>query len=118
MSTIETAAGHPGEPIFAHQFDSIEQQREAETIGFWSFLITEVMFFGGLFAAYSVYRFLYPHAYHEASEAMNLMLGTINTGVLLLSSFTMVLAVHQCRQGNRKLLILFLGITLLCAFGF
>src|SRR5262245_9925833 len=98
------AGGYAGKPMLAHQFDSVSQQRETELLGMWTFLITEVMFFGGLFAAYILYRWMYPHAWHEASEQMNLMLGTVNTGVLLFSSFTMVLAVHFCHTGNRKMI--------------
>src|SRR4051812_27620846 len=104
--------------LVAHQFDSIEQQRDADALGMWVFLVTEVMFFGGLFAAYSVYRYLYPHAYEEVSRYMNLFLGTLNTGVLLTSSFSMVMAVHYCREGKKKALILSLLFTILCAFIF
>lgn len=107
-----------GNALHAHQFDSIEQQRETELLGMWAFLVTEVMFFGGLFAVYAVYRFMYPGAYHELSENMSVVLGTINTGVLLFSSFTMVLAVHYCRAGRMRATIVSLLVTILCAFGF
>src|SRR3954463_3448553 len=77
----------------AEQFESVEQQHEAATLGIWTFLATEVLFFGGLFMAYVVYRFLYPQAFAEASHHTNLLFGTVNTAVLLTSSLTMALAV-------------------------
>lgn len=104
---------HGANPALAHQFDSIEQQREASVLGMWVFLVTEVMFFGGLFAAYAIYRYLYPEAYHEGSEHMDVFLGTLNTGVLLTSSFTMVLAVHFSKLGDVKRLQQMLWITFL-----
>jgi cytochrome c oxidase subunit 3 len=113
-----SSAAHSAHGIHAHQYDSIEQQREAELLGFWAFLVTEVMFFGGLFAAYAVYRFWYPQAFHELSQEMSVVFGTVNTGVLLFSSFTMVLAVHYCKLGNRKASAWSMIITMICAFVF
>ena len=78
----------------AHQFDDLEQQEEADTLGMWLFLATEIMLFGGLFLGYAVYRFLYPEGWIEGSHHNNVVLGTINTAVLLVSSLTMALAVH------------------------
>ncbi|HYR42215.1 MAG TPA: cytochrome c oxidase subunit 3 family protein, partial [Terriglobia bacterium] len=66
----------------AHQFDDIEQQHESASLGMWIFLATEVMFFGGMFLGYSVYRSLYAAAYGEASRHLDIVLGAINTGVL------------------------------------
>lgn len=113
---MSTAAGH--NKYLAHQFETIEQQRDTALIGMWAFLVTEVMFFGGLFAAYSIYRFLYPEAYLMGSHHMNLLLGTINTGVLLTSSFTMVLAVHYAKEGHGKLLAFFLFVTFMLGIAF
>jgi cytochrome c oxidase subunit 3 len=113
-----SSVAHSAHGIHAHQYDSIEQQREAELLGFWAFLVTEVMFFGGLFAAYAVYRFWYPQAFHELSQEMSIVFGTVNTGVLLFSSFTMVLAVHYCKLGNRKATAWSMIITMICAFVF
>ena len=93
------ADGHPAH--LAHQFDDVEQQRQASTLGMWIFLITEVMFFGGLFAAYTVYRYLYPDAFIVGSHLLDMKWGGFNTIVLLLSSLTMVLAVHGA-QVNKK----------------
>ena len=104
--------------LVAHQFDSLEQQRESESLGMWVFLVTEVMFFGGLFAIYAVYRYMYPHAYEEVSKYMDVFLGTLNTGVLLTSSFSMVMAVHYCREGKKKALLFCLMFTIACALAF
>src|ERR1041385_3795774 len=69
--------------ILAEQFDDLEQQQETAAIGMWTFLATEVLFFGGLFLAYIVYRTTYPQAFAEGSHHNNLLLGSINTAVLL-----------------------------------
>src|SRR5687768_4220492 len=70
-------------PALAHHFDNLAQQREASTLGMWLFLATEVLFFGGLFMAYSVYRSWYPEAFAAASHSLDLVLGTVNTAVLI-----------------------------------
>ena len=87
-------------PALAHHFDSLEQQNEAATLGMWVFLVTEVLFFGGLFATYSVYRAWYPEAFAAASHELDITLGTINTAVLITSSLTMALAVHAAQLGR------------------
>jgi cytochrome c oxidase subunit 3 len=94
------------------QFDTEYQQRDASTLGMWIFLITEVMFFGGMFAAYTIYRSAYPTVFAIASSSLNVTIGAINTCVLLLSSFTMVMAVRAGQLGQRKLIIFFLILTL------
>ena len=81
------------------------QQFEASHLGMWIFLITEIMFFGGLFAGYTVYRTLYPQAFAETSKHMDLWAGAINTGVLITSSLTMALSVHASRTGARNALV-------------
>ena len=96
----------------AHQFDDYEQQQEASTLGMWAFLATEILFFGGLFLGYTVYRAAYPAAYGEASRHLDIVLGTINTAVLLCSSLTMAMAVHEAQLGNRKGIVTFLLITM------
>src|SRR5437764_772135 len=78
----------------------------------WIFLITEIMFFGGMFAAYTIYRSAYPTVFAIASSSLNVTIGAINTCVLLLSSFTMVMAVRASQLGQRNLIIIFLIITL------
>jgi cytochrome c oxidase subunit III len=103
------AAAVPG---LAHHFDNIEQQREATTLGMWVFLVTEVLFFGGLFTVYLVYRSWYPDAFAAASHELDITLGTINTAVLITSSLTMALAVHAAQLGERRRLMMFLVVTM------
>lgn len=99
----------------AEQFDDAEQQAEAAHLGMWLFLGTEVLFFGGLFVAYIVYRTAYPLAFADASRALSVTCGAADTALLLVSSFVMALAVHAARVGSRRLLsILLLGTA---AFG-
>ena len=83
---------HAASPALQVQFDTAEQQKDASTLGMWVFLITEVMFFGGMFLAYIVYRAAYPDMFALASSSLNVYIGAANTAVLLCSSFTMVLA--------------------------
>src|SRR5215471_15965509 len=97
----------------AHQFDDIEQQREAGTLGMWAFLITEILFFGGMFMAYILYRTKYPDSFAAASAHLNWMLGGANTIVLIISSLTMALAVYYSQVGDRKKLMLFLVLTMI-----
>lgn len=92
----------------ATQFDDIRQQREADTLGMWIFLSTEVMLFGCLFLAYIIYRGAYPEAFAQASHHMNLAAGTINTALLLSSSLMVALALHFAKAGSRKVLMLLL----------
>lgn len=87
---------------FAHHFEDLEQQHETSTLGMWAFLLSEVMFFGGLFAAYLVYRTRFPEAYAEASRQLDVTLGTLNTAVLIGSSLTMVLAVRAAQLGRNR----------------
>jgi cytochrome c oxidase subunit 3 len=78
------------------------QQYERAQFGMWVFLVTEVMFFGGLFFAYIVYRSMYPVAWERSSQELNVILGGINTGVLICSSLTMALAVRSAQVGSRR----------------
>jgi cytochrome c oxidase subunit III len=101
-----------------HHFDDSAQQLESSTLGMWVFLLTEIMFFGGMFGGYTVYRSMYPGAFASTSQFMNLAIGSINTGVLICSSFTMVLAVRAAQLGRKKSIITFLTLTLIlgCVF--
>jgi cytochrome c oxidase subunit III len=100
-------AGHSGEvhahgphhPKLQHHFDDMAQQAEASTLGMWVFLVTEIMFFGGLFMAYLVYRSQAPTAFQEASAHLDITLGAINTAVLIFSSLTMAFAVRSAQTG-------------------
>lgn len=102
----DSAAAH------AHHFDDIEQQHEASWLGMWVFLATEVMFFGGMFLGYTLYRSAYPQAFAGASNHLDIWLGTVNTAVLICSSFTMALAVRAAQLGQRKPVIIFLLLTI------
>src|SRR5437867_8998982 len=96
----------------AHHFHSVEQQKEAATLGMWVFLVTEILFFGGLFMAYVVYRSSFPAAWIDASRELDRLLGGVNTAVLIGSSLTMALAVRAAQLGRRHSLILFLALTI------
>ena len=108
----ETAHVHAQPPALAHHFDSLAQQSEAATLGMWVFLATEVLFFGGLFVTYLVYRNWYPDAFTAASSEMVVWAGTTNTAVLITSSLTMALAVHAAQTGQRRLLMALLVATM------
>ena len=95
------------------QFDTEAQQKDAATLGMWLFLVTEIMFFGGMFAVYTIYRSWYPDVFAIASSSLNEIIGALNTGVLLLSSFTMVMAVRAGQLGQQKAIVIFLILTLL-----
>jgi cytochrome c oxidase subunit 3 len=96
----------------AHHFDDALQQREAASLGMWVFLVTEVMFFGGVFLLYVVYRTHFPEAFALASHHLDVTLGTINTMVLITSSLTMALAVWAAAVDHRRMLPLALGATM------
>src|SRR5262245_11622167 len=104
--------------VLQHQFDSLEQQRDASTLGMWAFVAQEMMFFGGLFTAYLIYRFLYPQAYHLGSRQLNVQLGGLNTAILITSSLTMALAVWAAQTGRRRQITAWLTATLLLGSAF
>jgi cytochrome c oxidase subunit 3 len=91
----------------------MEQQKEAGTLGMWAFLITEIMFFGGMFMAYILYRRLYGSDFAIASSELNWRLGGANTIVLIVSSLTMAMAVYHSQKGNKKWLLIFLVMTMI-----
>jgi len=96
----------------AHQFDSMEQQKESSTLGMWLFLVTEIMFFGGLFLAYVINRSRYPEAFSAASHTLNVLMGGVNTAVLIGSSLTMALAIWAAQVNWRKGIVIFLLLTI------
>ena len=112
---IDHEASHPA---LQHHFENMEQQREAGTLGMWVFLVTEIMFFGGMFFAYTLYRNQYPEAFASASNHLDLTLGAVNTVVLILSSFTMALAVYFAQTGKRRGQIIGLTLTLILGLTF
>ncbi len=101
------------EALLAMQYVDLEQQFETNTLGMWIFLITEAMLFGGMFLGLTTYRILYPVTFTQASQHLDVILGGINTGVLIVSSLMMALAVHNAQLGNRRGLVLFLLLTIL-----
>jgi cytochrome c oxidase subunit III len=98
--------------LYGH-FQSMEQQKDSATLGMWIFLSTEVLFFGGLFLNYTINRHAYPLVFAEASRTLSLKLGTINTLVLIASSFTMAMAVWCAETGKKKFIPVFLVLTLI-----
>ncbi len=101
-----------------HQFVDREQQRNAASLGMWVFLGTEVMFFGGMFCAYLIYRYWYYNEFAAGSRSLDIVLGTTNTAVLICSSLTVALGVRAAQMGKRRLLILLLLATLVFGLGF
>jgi cytochrome c oxidase subunit 3 len=96
-----------------HHFPDLETQKEASTLGMWVFLAQEILFFGGLFCAYTVYRYRYYGGFSEASHHLDWALGGVNTAVLIGSSLTMALAVRAAALGRRGAIVLFLILTIL-----
>ena len=111
------AHGHH-DPNLAHHFDSMGQQFDSAKLGIWLFLATEVLFFGGLFAAYCILRMRHPDVFSYASHYLDTIMGGINTCVLIVSSLTMALAVRYAQTDNRRGLIACLVLTFMGAIGF
>jgi cytochrome c oxidase subunit III len=111
-------------PSVSEQFDDASQQREASTLGMWAFLATEILFFGVLIAAYTLCRVRYPEAFAAGSRRTDVVLGTIETAVLLASSCTVALAVRDIQLGGRRIATWLLsgtaalGVAFLCIHGF
>jgi cytochrome c oxidase subunit III len=112
----DTAAHGAHPPGFAHQFENMIQQREAGTLGMWVFLVTEILFFGGMFTSYIIYRLLHFAGFEAGSHLLKVKFGATNTVVLIVSSLTMALAIRAAQTGKRKgqiigwlLLTMFLG---------
>jgi cytochrome c oxidase subunit 3 len=102
----------------AHQFDDAGQQSDAINLGMWVFLVTEIMFFGGLFAGYTIYRVKYPEAFSAASRHLDIELGAINTAILISSSLSMALAVWAAAKQKRGLLVAFIFATIVFGSAF
>jgi cytochrome c oxidase subunit 3 len=101
-----------------HHFEDIEQQRGAERLGMWMFLATEILFFGGIFMAYTVYRHWYAKDFADVSGRLNVAVAGINTILLLTSSLTIMLAIRATQLGNRSALLFHLGATAILGTGF
>ncbi|HVF48107.1 MAG TPA: cytochrome c oxidase subunit 3 [Pyrinomonadaceae bacterium] len=100
------------EPGLQHQFEDMEQQEESVSIGMWMFLVQEIMFFGGLFTAYLVFRSKYPMAFAAGSNHLDAFWGGLNTLVLIVSSLTMALTVYYAQKGNRNLQVILILLTM------
>jgi cytochrome c oxidase subunit 3 len=118
VEALEPHAHAVHHPALQHHFDTMGQQKEASTLGMWLFLLTEVLFFGGLFMAYMLYRVWYFEAFSEASRDLDIVLGGFNTVVLIASSLTMALAVRAAQTSQRRELVTWLLATILlgCVF--
>lgn len=101
---------HP--PGLQHQFEDMKQQEESVSIGMWLFLAQEIMFFGGLFTAYLVFRSKYPMAFAAGSNHLDAFWGGLNTIVLIVSSLTMALTVYYARLGNRNMQVILILFTM------
>ena len=119
VSTEVTAHGHDdhaGHPHYMrHQFDDMDQQNDAASLGMWLFLLTEVMFFGGFFLGYSIYRSEYYDSFVIGSQNLDVFLGGLNTVALITSSVTMAFAVRAAQLGKKNHIIAFLVLTLYSA---
>lgn len=113
MSSVEISVAPRQE-----QFESQSQQRLAALFGMWIFLATEVLFFGGLMVAYSAYRLWYPDGFAAGSHHLDVVLGTINTAILMVSSFCMAVAISAARELDRRMTLIFLACTALLGLCF
>lgn len=113
ITTVHAEEEHP--QFLQHHFNEMGQQFDATKIGMWLFLVTELLLFGGLFVGYGIMHAKHPAAFLAAHHHLNRMMGSLNTIVLLVSSFTMVMGVWAAQTSRKKLLILFLILTLLLA---
>lgn len=121
MSDLSTTVLAPHEshtPGLQHHFTTMTQQFEASKLGMWLFLVTEVLLFGGLFVGYGIMHAKHPEAFVAAHHHLDWRLGAVNTIVLLLSSFTMVMGVWAAQTGQKKKLIAFLLLTVILAMAF
>jgi cytochrome c oxidase subunit III len=117
MSTAKPAHGHGGHH-HAHHFDSAEHEYSTSKFGTWTFLVTEILMFGGLFVGYILYHEKYPEMFKAGSHFLDWRLGALNTVVLLLSSLTMALSIYYAQKNNKRKMLINLYITLACGFIF
>ncbi|MBJ6759670.1 cytochrome c oxidase subunit 3 family protein [Myxococcaceae bacterium JPH2] len=117
MQSSHSASAQGGAKLAAH-FASLDVQKHAARLGMWLFLATEILLFAGLFACYAAYRFLFPEAWAASSRSLDLLMGSINTIVLITSSFTAAMAVHYAKEGKNKMVGHMFFLTLLMAGAF
>lgn len=116
---MSTTAGIPEKSFpLVHHFADPDQQLQAGKMGMWLFLATEVLLFGGLFCAYSIYRSLHPEVFIDAHHFLDVKWGAINTVVLLISSATVALAIRSAQVNDQGKLKMYLVVTILCAVAF
>ncbi len=105
-------------PALQHHFDDLGQQYEASNMGMWAFIAQEILFFGGLFGGYTVYRNLYTDAFIEGSQKLDLSLGAFNTVVLIASSLTVALAVRAAQMGKKNAIFAWMIATMILGLTF
>src|SRR6188472_4327807 len=115
MATHADTIEHHHQPGLQHQFEDMGQQEESVSIGMWMFLVQEIMFFGGLFTAYLVFRSRYPMAFAAGSNHLDAFWGGLNTLVLIVSSLTMALTVYYAQISKRNMQVIMIMLTM--AFG-
>ena len=113
MATHTDTHDHYHPPGLQHQFEDMKQQEESVSIGMWMFLVQEIMFFGGLFTVYLVFRSRFPMAFAAGSNHLDAFWGGLNTLVLIVSSLTMALTVYYAQKGNRNMQVLLIAVTML-----
>jgi cytochrome c oxidase subunit 3 len=109
--TLDHEHNHPAG--LQHQFEDMKQQEESVSIGMWMFLVQEIMFFGGLFTVYLVFRSRFPMAFAAGSNHLDVVMGFVNTLVLIVSSLTMALTVYFAQKGNRNMQVILIILTML-----
>ena len=114
MSTVKTSHEHH----HAHHFNSAEHEYSAAKLGTWTFLVTEILMFGGLFVGYILYHGKYPEMFHVGSKFLDWKLGALNTVVLLISSLTMALGIYYAQRDDKRKSLINLYITMACGFVF
>ena len=112
MATHADTYEHHHQPGLQHQFEDMGQQEESVSIGMWMFLVQEIMFFGGLFTAYLVFRSKFPMAFAAGSNHLDAFWGGLNTLVLIVSSLTMALTVYYAQKGNRNMQVILILLTM------
>ena len=110
VHTLDDEHYHP--PGLQHQFEDMKQQEESVSIAMWMFLVQEIMFFGGLFTVYLVFRSRFPMAFAAGSNHLDAFWGGLNTLVLIVSSLTMALTVYYAQKGNRNMQVLLIIATM------
>ncbi|MBI5707533.1 MAG: cytochrome c oxidase subunit 3 [Armatimonadetes bacterium] len=118
MSTTMANSDHGHADGVFHQYENIDQQNESYIVGMWTFLVTEVMFFGPLFFTYILYRWQYQEYFWRTHQLLDIKLGGINTMILLASSFSMAMGVHYAQKKDTKRQLGMMGFTVLCGAAF